>query len=92
MAAFIGFGGPLIFILLFVLINQKYLTVTSGIIYSILIFVLSIGTGIGLTIMFGVGSIFSGLVAPVFYTTLFSFIVRGMKPKEEPNWKRRDRM
>lgn len=81
MAALIGFGGPLIFILLFVLINQKYLTVTSGIIYSILIFVLSIGTGIGLSIMFGVGSIFSGLFAPIFYTGLFTTIVRGKKSK-----------
>ena len=82
MAALIGFGGPLIFIFLFVLINQKYLTAMSGIIYSILIFVLSIGTGIGLTIMFGVGSIFSGVLAPIFYVALFSAIVRGAKSKK----------
>lgn len=83
MAPLIGFGGPLVFVVLFVLINQKYLTTTSGIIYSILIFVLSVGTGIGLTIMYGVGSIFSGLFAPVFYTVLFSFIARGTKSKGE---------
>ena len=81
MAALIGFGGPLVFVILFVFINLKYLTTTSGIIYSILIFVLSIGTGIGLTIMFGVGSIFSGLIAPIFYTALFSAILRGKKSK-----------
>ncbi|MFK7770561.1 MAG: hypothetical protein AB8F94_00425 [Saprospiraceae bacterium] len=82
MAAIIGFGGPLIFVVLFVFINLKYLTTTSGIIYSILIFILSIGTGIGLTIMFGVGSIFSGLFAPIFYTALFTAIVRGTKSKK----------
>ncbi len=79
MAALIGFGGPLVFIILFIIINQKYLTTTSGIIYSILIFVLSVGTGIGLTIMYGVGSIFSGVFAPIFYAVLFSVIVRGTK-------------
>ena len=81
MAAFIGFGGPLVFVVLFVFINLKYLTTTSGIIYSILLFVLSVATGIGLTIMFGVGSIFSGLFAPIFYTGLFTAIVRGSKSK-----------
>ncbi len=76
MAGQIGFGGPLVFVLLFLLINKNYLSVVSGGIYSILIYVLSVATGIGITILIGGGAVYAGVVCPIFYTILFSIIVR----------------
>lgn len=79
MARLIGFGGPIIFVLLFLLINKKYLTPLSGFIYSILIYILSIVTGIGITTITGGGAIYAGVIAPIFYLVLFTIVVRNTK-------------
>jgi len=76
MARLIGFGGPLIFILFFLLVNKKYLSISSAVTYSILIYVLSVASGIGITVLIGGGAIYAGVIAPIFYTILFSVIVR----------------
>lgn len=76
MARLIGFGGPIIFIVIFILKNRKHLTVTTGTIYSLVIYVLSIGTGIAMTTIMGGGAIYAGVFAPIFYVALFTIIVR----------------
>lgn len=79
MARLIGFGGPMIFVLLFLLINRKYLTSLSGLVYSVLIYILSIATGIGITTITGGGAIYAGAIAPIFYLVLFTIVVRNTK-------------
>ncbi len=75
MAALIGFGGPLIFILLFILINRNKTTTKKLGLYSILIYVLSVVCGIGGTIAMGLGSIFSGAIFPIVFVILFSVMI-----------------
>lgn len=79
MARLLGFGGPIIFIVIFLLINKKHLTGTSGTIYSLAIYVLSIVTGIAMTTIMGGGAIYAGVFAPIFYVVLFTIVVRNSK-------------
>jgi len=76
MARLIGFGGPFIFIIIFLLINRKHLTAISGFLYSAGIYILSLATGIAMTTFMGGGAIYAGVFAPIFYLVLFTLFVR----------------
>jgi len=79
MAALIGFGSPIIFILIFIFINRSKTTNSKLILYSVLIYVLSLACGIGATILIGGGAIFAGIIFPVLFLIVFSVIVNNSK-------------
>ncbi|MBR9919933.1 MAG: hypothetical protein GYB31_03780 [Bacteroidetes bacterium] len=83
-AQLIGFGGPVIFAILFLLINYKLLSKTQRVLLPVLLYVLSVAGGIGLSIMMGMGAIGSGFLAPLFFLILFTVQVR--KPKMDSDF------
>ena len=76
MAQLVGFGFPLFFVLIFILMNKNKIATQRLTIYAVLIYVLSLACGIGSTILFGVGSIFSGVFFPLLFVVLFTVLAK----------------
>jgi len=76
MAATIGFGAPLLFVLLFIVINYKRSTTPKLTLYAILLYVGSVALGIGSSIVLGVGAIFSGVIFPVILLIVLTMVIR----------------
>ena len=83
----IGFGGGWVVLLLFILINRKYISLGAFVFLGLAIYVISLGTGILVDGMVkdSTGAFIAGFWAPVFYCTLATIWLRYHyePPKEE---------